>query len=173
MHPYLKDRQSYEDTYDRHTVEICRKNEQMLLDVFLAGVEKVLPELAESPVTKEGRDPIDELARVHHTFHYFYIYYNAGERWKEREKTIAEWMAKDESKDLQLQNARLTTEPVCQHCSKTGLRIISKDLMRRGDDYKWDGPRRSADYAELYTLQQEQRILGGRQPLGTNPYLLP
>ncbi len=112
----------------------------MLLDVFLAGVEKTLPELAESPVTKEGRDPIEELARVHHTFHYFYIDYNAGERWEDREKTIAEWIAKDESKDQQLQNARLTTEPVCQHCGKTGLRIISKDLMHRGDGYKWDDP---------------------------------
>lgn len=49
-------------------------------------------------------------------------------------------MAADEAKDEQLANTRLTSEPECMHCSKTGLRILSKDLMHRGEHYKHDDP---------------------------------
>src|ERR1700693_2714582 len=115
---HLKERSHYENRYDDQTIAICRRNERVLLDAFLAAVDKTLPELAESPTTEKGRDPIEELARVHHTYHYFYTNYEAGTRWEKRDKTVAEWMAVDEAKDLHLQNARLTSEPVCQDCGK-------------------------------------------------------
>lgn len=137
MYTHLKERAYYEKHYDDQTIAICRRNEQVLLDSFLLAVDKTLPELAENP-TVEGRDPIEELARVHHTHHFFYTNYEAGLRWEKRDKTIADWMAEDEAKDLQIESSRLTSEPVCQHCGKTGLRITSKELMHRGDD--WDEP---------------------------------
>jgi len=55
------------------------------------------------------------------------------ERYDKRESRIQEMMAKDEAKDEQIADARLTSEPVCKHCGKTGLRIIDKSLLSRDE----------------------------------------
>jgi hypothetical protein len=60
------------------------------------------------------------------------------DKYYKRDDAIAEWMAKDEAKDEQIASVRLTIEPKCQHCGKTGLRIIDRTLMQRGEDYKHD-----------------------------------
>jgi transposase-like protein len=59
----------------------------------------------------------------------------AGERWEHRESGIKELMGEGGDEADQIEQARLTKEPACKHCRKTGLRIISKDLMYRGPDY--------------------------------------
>jgi hypothetical protein len=92
------------------------------------------------PYIEGEKDPAHEVAKIHHFYHYFETDYTAGERWEKREETINEWMNADRSKDQQLEDARLIREPPCQHCGKTGLRIISKDLMHRGEHYKLDDP---------------------------------
>lgn len=49
-------------------------------------------------------------------------------------------MARDESKDNQIADARLTEEPYCHFCGKQGLRITDKSLMHRGETCKIDDP---------------------------------
>ncbi len=49
-------------------------------------------------------------------------------------------MAKDQAKDDQIANARLTEEPYCRHCGKQGLRITDKSLIQRNRNAKYDDP---------------------------------
>ena len=53
------------------------------------------------------------------------------DRYNEREQAILTMMAEDEARDARLATARLTSEPHCEHCSKTGLRIIDELFMHR------------------------------------------
>jgi hypothetical protein len=59
-------------------------------------------------------------------------------RYDKRDAEIQNMMDRDEAKDEQIAAARLTSEPFCQHCGKTGRRIVSKDLMHHGEDYSYD-----------------------------------
>lgn len=52
------------------------------------------------------------------------------DRYDKREDDIHEMMAKDEAKDRQVSNARLTTERFA-HCQATGLRLTDKMLCHR------------------------------------------
>jgi hypothetical protein len=61
-------------------------------------------------------------------------------RYENRDQRINEWIEKDEAKDDQIANARLSEEPYCRHCSKQGLRIIDKSLIHRDDNAKYDDP---------------------------------
>lgn len=55
------------------------------------------------------------------------------ERHDNRDRVIRDWQLEDEAKERQITQARLQTEPICKHCTKVGLRITHKSLMRRGD----------------------------------------
>jgi predicted RNA-binding Zn-ribbon protein involved in translation (DUF1610 family) len=52
-------------------------------------------------------------------------------RYDAKDEHIRDMKARDEAQDRRVESARLTSEPVCSHCGKTGLRIIDKSLMRR------------------------------------------
>jgi DNA-directed RNA polymerase subunit M/transcription elongation factor TFIIS len=123
---HLESREKYEDRYDRVTIELCRDKETMLRKVFSESKTKDLP---------KGKDGERQLRVVANIFHYFEVDMLAGSRWERRTETIAKWMAEDEARDQRLNEARLVSEPKCEHCGKSGLRIISKDLMSRGKDY--------------------------------------
>lgn len=127
----LELRQSYEDRYDHSTVNLCRAREDMLRRVIDKARKEGLPKLTGKD---KDKDPEREFAKVINLSYYSMVDCMAGDRWEERERTINEWMAKDEAKDRQLNEARLSKEPICQHCNKTGLRIIDKLLMNRSDD---------------------------------------
>lgn len=121
---YLQPRKKYEERYDRLTVELCRQKEAMLAEVFRKSkAEKI----------KKVKDADRQFRVVAGIFHYFEVEMLAGERWQKRTETIERWIAEDNAKDQRLAEARLTNEPECEHCGKTGLRIISKDLMNRGE----------------------------------------
>lgn len=130
---HLKDRVYYEERYDRLTVRLCRDQEDILRKVYKKAHEGGLPKLTGED---KDKDPEVELNKAMGLFHYFMVDTLAGERWQERTEQIEKWMAEDEAKDMQVREARLTKEPVCHHCGKTGLRIISKDLMSRDSDYE-------------------------------------
>jgi hypothetical protein len=130
VYTHLKERQFYEDIYDRHTVEDGRHSHASFEKVYDDFVKKHPPE-----------DPKHPGFVLHmNIFYMVYVGNDLLDRYDKREEYIRDWMAKDEAKDTQIANARLSTEPVCQHCDKTGLRIIDKDLMHRGEEYKYDDP---------------------------------
>jgi hypothetical protein len=128
MYTYLKERTHYEDRYDDVTVSICRMKEKIVEDAYQSLKAKGLPKLTGED---KDKDPERELIKVHNWTYYFEVEWVAGERWQQRDDKIQKMMNEDAGKDEQLAEARLTKEPLCVHCRKTGLRIISKDLMHR------------------------------------------
>ena len=131
MYTHLKERRYYEDLYDKLTIETARRG-MVHYDKFLADFEKKLP---------KG----DKLDKPGNAFlvNVFYMETVGNEllsRYERRESIINEWMARDEAKDEQIANARLSEEPYCHHCGKQGLRITDKSLMHRGEKYEIDDP---------------------------------
>lgn len=137
MRTYLQDRKHYEDRYDDITIAVCRQKEQICIDAFHAAKKKLTPLTGKD----KDKDPEQELLRAFNLHYYFMVEWRAGERWEEREQEIQNMMSEDEAKDRQIAEARLISEPYCIHCEKTGLRIISKDLMHRGEKYDYDDPK--------------------------------
>lgn len=131
MYTHLKERQYYEDIYDRHTVEDGRRG-MVHYDKFHAEFESKLPK--DDKIDRPGN------AILLNTFYMQAVGNKLLDRYENREQRITEWMAKDEDKDNQIAGARLTEEPYCRHCGKQGLRITDKSLMHRGEHYKHDDP---------------------------------
>jgi len=120
MH-HLRNRQVYEDIYDRITVQYARQNMVGFEEIYRKWF-KIMP---------------DEKPESHRSaFNLNWIYMlmvgsELVERHDEREGHVNDMMAKDEAKDEQIAAARLTKEPACRHCGKTGLRITDKMLHNR------------------------------------------
>ncbi len=131
MFTYLKEREHYETLYDEITIELCRDKEEVLRKVYNEAKAKGFPEIED-----KSKDPEHEALRVFNMIHYFEVDLLAGERWERRSETIQEWIDGDTAKDQRVSDARLSAEPKCVHCNKTGLRIIDKDLHHQGNDYE-------------------------------------
>lgn len=117
----LKERQYYEDLYDHTTVYLARIKMKSFLDFRDKWLE-MMPDNEEN----KHRNP----------FHLNNIYMmmvgsKLVERHSDREQAILAIMAEDEVRDARLSAARLTSEPRCEHCNKTGLRITDKTFMHR------------------------------------------
>ncbi len=126
---HLRDREFYEDIYDRHTVEDTRRG-MVYYDKFFLDFKKKLPK----------NDTIDRPGNTL-LLNVFYMQVVGNEllhRYENRENYINERLQDDLKRDEQIANARLTNEPYCQHCNNHGLRIIDKTLMHRDDHYDPD-----------------------------------
>lgn len=123
MYKHLKDRQYYEEIYDKSTVDDARRGMKSY-DKFYVQFEKKLPK--DDTIDRPGN------ALILNLFYMQTIGNNLIRRYKNREKRISDWMERDEQKDEVIANARLKEEPYCHHCSKKGLRITDKSLMPRG-----------------------------------------
>lgn len=124
MYSHLKERSYYDDIYDHSTVDMSRIGMKSFHDFRDKWLEKM---------------PDNEENKFRNPFHLNLIYMlmvgnDLVKRYDERDHAISVMMADDEAKDAQIVSARLTSEPTCQHCSKTGLRITDKTLMTRNDN---------------------------------------
>lgn len=131
MYTHLKQRQYYEDLYDKFTVEAARRG-MVHYDKFLSDFEAKLPK--GEKLDKPGN------AFVINVFYMETVGNDLLRRYENRDSTINEWIARDEAMDEQIASARLSEEPYCHHCGKRGLRIIDKSLMHRGDNYEINDP---------------------------------
>ena len=129
---HLKDRHYYEDLYDRLTIEAARRG-MVHYDKFLTEFESKLPKCEK--LDKPGN------AFAVNVFYMQTVGNELIHCYEKRESTIGEWMARDESLDERIANARLLEEPYCHHCGKQGLRITDKSLMHRGENYEIDDPK--------------------------------
>lgn len=121
MRKHLKEREYYEDRYDRITVEWGRRNTEMFNEMY-DEFFKIMPD-----------EPRNSHRAVLH-LNLIYVVFVGDDllrRYDEREDGIREMMAKDEAKDRQIADARLTTEPICQRCQATGFRLTDKMLCHR------------------------------------------
>lgn len=131
MYAHLRDRQFYEDIYDRHTVEDARRG-MVHYEKFYTEFEAKLPK--DDKIDRPGN------ALLLNVFYMQTVGNELLQRYENREQYISDWMAKDQAKDDQIAAARLTEEPYCHHCGRQGLRIIDKSLMHRSKDAKYDDP---------------------------------
>jgi len=121
MYQRLSEKEVYEDRYDHTTVYLARIKMKSFLDFRDKWLEIM---------------PGSEENKHRNFFHLNNIYMmmvgnRLVERYNERDQAIRTMMAEDEALDVRLSAARLTSEPRCEHCSKTGLRITDKTLMHR------------------------------------------
>lgn len=131
MYTYIKERQYYEDLYDKHTVEHARWG-IVHYDNFCVELDKKIQK--DDKLDRPGN------AIVLNAFFMQAVGEKLLHRYEERTKTIDDWMIRDSAKDDQLASARLSSEPTYQHCGKQGLRITDKSLMHRSEEYKYDDP---------------------------------
>lgn len=127
----LKPREHYEDLYDKHTVEDARRSMVYYWE-FYEEFEKKLPK--DDKISRPGN------ALLLNVFYMQTVGNELLHRYEQREQWINDWMAREEAKDAQIADARLTEEPYCHHCGKRGLRIIDKHLMHRKPGAKYDDP---------------------------------
>ena len=90
---HLKSKQYYIDLYDRHTVEHCRRIEQI-------KAKDGDPALGDKELTKE------QLAGIRDYAQKFMMRFETGERYLNREQRIREWMDADRAKDDLLESAQ-------------------------------------------------------------------
>lgn len=128
---HLKSRSSYENLYDRLTIESGRRN-IVHYEKFHREFESNLPK--DDSISRPGNALALNIAYLQ------LVGEDLVDRYQNRERDIAKWMARDETKDNQVSAARLTEEPYCQHCGKQGLRITDKSLLSRQEHPKYDDP---------------------------------
>jgi len=131
MITYQKNRQYYENLYDKLTIETARRGMNHY-EKFLSNFERKLPK--GETIEKPGN------AFLVNVFYMETVGNELIHRYEKRETTINEWTVRDKAKDEQIAGARLSEEPYCHHCGKQGLRIIDKSLMHRGENYKIGDP---------------------------------
>jgi hypothetical protein len=121
MGSHIQPREYYEKNYDRTTVEAGRRDTVIFNNLYDKFFE-IMPD--------EPRN--SHRAALHLNLVYMvFVGNHLLDRYDKREESIRDRIAKDEAKDERLAVARLTTEPICQHCEATGLRLKSKMLHYR------------------------------------------
>ena len=116
MIKYLKSKQHYIDLYDRFTVERCRRWEK----ICLADDGK--------PMIYEGKEMNKEQALQFRSWLFNYtIWFKKGDEYECKDKTIREWMDKDEARDALVESARAPADIRCLTCYAL-MDVESKDL---------------------------------------------
>lgn len=101
---YLKDKQYYSDLYDLHTIKICI-------------------EWAKQAIDRCNKDeaflkfPKNEQVRAKNILVEMPMYYKKGERYRDREKTISDWMEKDGLEQEKYNNAVEPQSVFCPVCN--------------------------------------------------------
>jgi predicted RNA-binding Zn-ribbon protein involved in translation (DUF1610 family) len=121
MRTLFQERAAYENRYDHTTVFIARLDMKAFLDFRDKWHEQ-------SPDTEENK--------FRNTWHLNNIYMmmvgnKLVDRYNERQQAIQTMIAEDEACGARLSAARLASEPMCERCGKTGLRITDKEFMHR------------------------------------------
>lgn len=101
---YLKDKQYYEDLYDLHTIESCF--DWIKLAVKKCDTDKDFQKISKKEQIR-GKNILVELP----------IYFKKGERYRNKEKTINEWMEKDRVKQEKLDNSKEPKNIFCEKCN--------------------------------------------------------
>jgi hypothetical protein len=122
MYIHLKEREHYEESYDKWTVDRCRhfaSYDPDLTDEDLAK-EKLTSEQVEAMKTVKGL--WSNVIREMTTFSY------AAERYNGKEAYISQQIREDREKDERLARIRQPTSIRCREClATTGLKLISTD----------------------------------------------
>lgn len=117
---YLKDKQYYEDLYDLGTIESCIR--WINLAIKKCNEDKTFEKFSEKEKVR-SKNILIELP----------IYFKKGERYRNREKTINEWMEKDRNKQEMFDNAKEPENIFCDKCN-WAMKVIDKNLHDFSDE---------------------------------------
>lgn len=95
---YLKEKQEYIDRYDKWTVESCRDHERFTRDAFMKSDNK-----------EKEKMSVDGLVN-------FFMYFHAGNRYKNKDVKIREWMDSDRIKQEKYDNTPAPDPVFCDTC---------------------------------------------------------
>ena len=102
---YLKPYQYYSDQYDKYTVERCRRIEKSDSEIKLPPFKgKEIPD-------EKGPNLILAFTNVH-------LYFVKGERYLQKDKTIQDWMKRDEDHDRFFEAAKEPEDITCLVCGR-------------------------------------------------------
>lgn len=118
----LKDKLYYSDLYDRHTVERCR------------DLIRIHSKPMKNPPLINGKNPPKDLVDGVSKMGLDYaLMFEKGERYLEKEKTIREWMDRDQAKDELYESAEPMDNVTCFTC-RSLMKAAHKHLHSRGID---------------------------------------
>jgi len=112
MARYLRDKQDYYDDYDRATIATCKR--ELVLNPKLAANIK-------------DKKTIETLTGWVNAWAEVCLYFKKGERHRDREKTVQEWILNDRKKDETLDKATIPSGIHCTSCNSR-MEITHKDL---------------------------------------------
>lgn len=122
---YLENKQAYYDRYDLLTIRSC-------IDTVTLYREKVAPQLGASDlkdISPEERErSLNYMLNMH-------LYTQKGERGLKKERTILEWMARDQEKQEKLDNIPVPRGVRCQKCGSE-MRFTMKELIDHYDNLR-------------------------------------
>jgi len=112
---YLRDEASYSKRYDQMTVDDCLRDEEYFYKKIQA---------------EKNEEKKDILCRVYHLTKYFMT----GERYLEKEQTIAKWMQKDRERDEKYQKTPMPNNIICDRCYQhMEFRIKDLDICSKNE----------------------------------------
>lgn len=117
---HLKDKLYYSDLYDRHTVERCRR------------LIRLHSQPMKNPPLFRGKKPPKKMVEVISKMGLEYaLMFEKGERYLEKEKTIQEWMDRNQSKDELYESAEPMENVTCLTC-RSVMNVAHKNLYSTG-----------------------------------------
>ncbi|MEX0909750.1 MAG: hypothetical protein WDZ75_00470 [Candidatus Paceibacterota bacterium] len=122
---YLKPKQHYIDRYDELTVEKCRRLEK----THQEGLKK------DPPKVKGKKIPKKAAAHVRDYAHHFMMFFEKGEAYVNKEKTIQKWMERDRALDELLDSAKPPEDIRCLTC-RSLTKVTNKHIHSEGIDEK-------------------------------------
>lgn len=151
---YLKDKKYYEDLYDLSTIEIC-------IDWVKLALKKCKEDKAFEKFPKEdqirGKNILIELP----------LYYEKGERYRNREKTINEWIEKDKIKQDKVDKTKEPDGIFCKECN-WAMKLEGKSLHDFSDE-----PLRMLFFFECPNCHKRRGIFDDGTEYKSKPRLCP
>ncbi len=150
MEKHLKDHLYYSDLYDRHTVDMCRRSEQLFDED-----DKPLPKA--KGVSKKQAEGVKVWAKK------WYLRHEMGERYLNKDKTIREWMDADRHRDDLLENAQAPEGIRCLTCRNL-VKPTFKDLWHEIDKkpervlFMYDCPNKCMPRRTFFSDGEEWRV---------------
>jgi len=150
MEKHLKPDLYYSDLYDRHTVDECRRTEQL----FDRDDGSKLPKT--KGVSKKEAERIRSVAKQ------WYLRFQVGERYLNKDKTIREWMDADRKKDELYESAEAPAGIRCLTCRnlmKPNFKHLWSDLEKPDRMlFMYDCPNKCMPRRAFFSDSEEWRV---------------
>lgn len=151
---YLKEKQYYEDLYDLHTIEICI--EWVKLALRKCKEDNAFEKFSEKEKI-QGKNILVELP----------LYFEKGERYRNRERTINEWIEKDKIKQDKFDKTQEPDGIFCKECN-WAMTLEGKSLHDFSDE-----PLRMLFFFECPNCQKRRGIFDDGVEYKSKPRLCP